>query len=464
MPPRTLRSNVEVHLTTGIPRESLSQSFKDAITVTKHLGYRYLWIDSLCIIQDDDRDWERECGRMADVYGNADLVIAATSAADGSCGFLGPRLDYFEGALRLEGPRGPNQMTWTVSYRSSLPHNPWLINQEAFRPADEGPLESRAWAYQERVMARRYVSFGRHELCWECTTMLECECCSIQGCRDDSGTLTLRKRVLAPRKYNLRRKLAQTLTTSLLLSAWRQNTVEPYSRRKLYKASDRLMAISASAAAFSEKVNGRYLAGIWSEDLRNGGLYWYTTEVSTRVEYGAPSWSWASVTGGVTHLRRRKLKLDWGLSPEVLNIDYAAPPENRFGCPTYAAITLRGNAIHGVKLIYKPKSGFDIQLPAGHTSDLFVDTELEPIRVSEKGENPIISARRRRHIVDSVTESDDERDQLFEGLCCLSLATPVAMVLGLVSLKPRQYERIGLCVLELRRNINPWKQIEVTLI
>jgi hypothetical protein len=402
---------------------------------------------------------------MAEVYGNADLVIGATSAAASSCGFLGPRPEYFEGALRIEGPQWPKQTAWTVHYRSSLPHNPWILNQEAFRPADEGPLESRAWAYQERVMARRYISFGRHEVCWECTSMLECECCSMQGCRDDMGILIVRKRFPAPRKYNLRRKIAQTLTTPLLRLAWRHNTVETYSRRELSRASDRLAAISASAAQFSKKLNDRYLAGIWSEDLRNGGLHWYTSELGTKVEYEAPSWSWASVTGEVTHFRRRKLKLNWEVSLEVLNIHYITSPENPFGCPSHASITLGGKMMHGVSLIYNPKSGFDIQLPAGTALDFFLDTELEPIHILEEGENPVTSARRKRsYTIDNLTKSDNRQDQHFEGLCCLALENSLAMILGLAALKPNQYERIGLCVLGSMGDINFWEHMEVTLI
>jgi hypothetical protein len=146
-----------------------------------------------------------------------------------------------------------------------------------------------------------------------------------------------------------------------------------------------------------------------------------------------------------------------------LSIEYVAPPENRFGCPTHASITLRGKAMHGVKLMRNSNSGFDIQIPSGNALELFEDTELEPIRVSEEGENPVTSARRRRrsHTVDSVTKSN-RQVELFEGLYCLSLATPLVMVLGLVSLKPKQYERIGLCVLELRGNSNPWKEIAVS--
>lgn len=137
-------------------------------------------------------------------------------------------------------------------------------------------------------MAWRYVSFGKRELCWECTAMLDCECCSIQGCTidDSSSALTVRSHTLPPRKYNLRRKLAQDVAPPLLRAAWRQNTVEPYCQRALGRPSDRLVAISALAARLSEQLDCRYLAGIWSNDLREGGLCWYTTKPGTVVGDG----------------------------------------------------------------------------------------------------------------------------------------------------------------------------------
>jgi hypothetical protein len=74
--------------TAEIPVVNIPATIKDAIRVAKSLGYQYLWIDALCIIQDDPQDWQREASRMAHVYGNADLVLTASSATDSYEGFL----------------------------------------------------------------------------------------------------------------------------------------------------------------------------------------------------------------------------------------------------------------------------------------------------------------------------------------------------------------------------------------
>ncbi|TDZ36993.1 hypothetical protein CTRI78_v011208 [Colletotrichum trifolii] len=87
-PPRTLQGNIRAHLD-GIDLATLPQTFQDAVAITRFLGLRYIWIDSLCIVQDDKLDWEREAAKMADVYGLAHLVLGASSAAGGTDGFLG---------------------------------------------------------------------------------------------------------------------------------------------------------------------------------------------------------------------------------------------------------------------------------------------------------------------------------------------------------------------------------------
>src|SRR4051794_22873221 len=66
----------------SIPLVKLPKSFREAVFITRRLGYLYLWIDSLCIVQDDKEDWQQESAKMADIYENAALTIAASDSAD----------------------------------------------------------------------------------------------------------------------------------------------------------------------------------------------------------------------------------------------------------------------------------------------------------------------------------------------------------------------------------------------
>ncbi|KAB5542496.1 heterokaryon incompatibility protein-domain-containing protein, partial [Coniochaeta sp. 2T2.1] len=86
-PLATLSTNIN-EMRSGIPLSKLPRTIKDAIQVTKFLGIQYLWVDALCIIQDDKIDWARESAAMAGIYGNAYVTIAAASASSADEGFL----------------------------------------------------------------------------------------------------------------------------------------------------------------------------------------------------------------------------------------------------------------------------------------------------------------------------------------------------------------------------------------
>jgi len=92
LPITTISKNLEKHKEkNGIKYKQLPSTLRDAVFLTRYLGVRYLWADCLCIIQDDKADWEKEASRMADVYTNAYLTIAATRASHCGEGFLQAR-------------------------------------------------------------------------------------------------------------------------------------------------------------------------------------------------------------------------------------------------------------------------------------------------------------------------------------------------------------------------------------
>lgn len=92
-----------------IPSVNIPATIKDVIQVAKSLGFQYLWVDALCIIQDDPKDWEIESGRMAQVYGNADLVIAASSAKNSQQGFLTQTRRHPQGSLYFHDKSDPSK-------------------------------------------------------------------------------------------------------------------------------------------------------------------------------------------------------------------------------------------------------------------------------------------------------------------------------------------------------------------
>lgn len=151
--------NTVRELTNRIEFDDLPRTFQDAVIVTRALGVRYLWIDSLCIIQDDEADWEAESAKMGDYYSSAYLTIAATSAQASTEGFLTER---------------PNRPYVTVPLGNGHLHLAEAIdNFEA--DVEQGILNSRAWVLQERALSRRTIHFTSTQVYWECGMGVHCE-------------------------------------------------------------------------------------------------------------------------------------------------------------------------------------------------------------------------------------------------------------------------------------------------
>jgi len=156
-PLRTTSSNLDSHRK-GIPFEDLPKTFQDCVEFCQGIGLKYVWIDSLCIIQDDHQDWLSEAARMRDVYRFASVVVAASGAKDSSEGLFitdRPKSKVFRLPYRMNGE---SQGTFNMM---PLP----LFGE--FDPRS-GPLERRAWTLQERYLAQRIIAFMPYGITWIC--------------------------------------------------------------------------------------------------------------------------------------------------------------------------------------------------------------------------------------------------------------------------------------------------------
>ena len=157
----TRTDNIDEHLA-GIKLASLPATFKDAVLVTRALGRRYLWIDSICIIQEGIKaDFEQEGKRMEDVYSGAYCVIAATSSTGHSSGFLKPR-----------------KRDWVALRRETKSEAPFYVCQRIDNFKEhvlDGALNRRGWVLQEHALARRTIFFAEHQTYWECGNGVRCE-------------------------------------------------------------------------------------------------------------------------------------------------------------------------------------------------------------------------------------------------------------------------------------------------
>ncbi|TGO24556.1 hypothetical protein BPAE_0100g00240 [Botrytis paeoniae] len=275
-----------------LPISHLSKTFQDTIDVGKRLlrdfNVRYLWIDSLCIIQDSKPDWENEAPKMSQVYGNTFCCIAASSATDGSKGLFSPRNSMVDDILRInlhrtKYPRLPSPVRITI-----LNKEKWL---QIIR---EAPLNQRGWVVQERALTKRTLQFFDGEVIWKCQQIMASESFSvISSCLKISDD-----RLLFP----------HSLTANFAFRRFWSQLLQMYSKTILSYPDDILMAMAGVARQFGEYLptkNRVYLAGMWSFELERQ-LGWLATRPGSRHDLDrrecpssnvAPSWSWASSTG-----------------------------------------------------------------------------------------------------------------------------------------------------------------------
>ncbi|KAH8802510.1 heterokaryon incompatibility protein-domain-containing protein, partial [Xylogone sp. PMI_703] len=322
-PLQTTKQSLPAHLS-RIPFEKLPKSFQDATTVASRLGVRRLWIDSLCIIQDDIADWEKECPLMADIYSRALVTIAASDAANSNAGFLGE----YPSSLRCN-IGGLIQIRCIPTFITSpVAHN------------EESILSGRGWALQEAIFSPRFLSFKRERLQWHCT----------KESRSDD--------ILMPywSKFDTRRAERPTIAKLLtwderrVYESWR-DIVTNFSQTKLTKPTDKLPALSGLAKAICNSLGDRYAAGVFLKDVHNM-LCWTFYQPnewrkcseneepslgSEPMAYRAPSWSWASTDGELefySHIYFRDF--------EILDCQAASAGHDPFGEVTTGFIRGRG--------------------------------------------------------------------------------------------------------------------------
>ena len=285
--------------TKKVDHDELSQSLKDAIEITRKLDMKYLWIDALCIVQGGE-DFNVESLKMAQYYGNACFTLSAGCSASSQEGFLANRprplaapcrLDYYR---PVEGNRATSPLG---SVFACLP------------PSKEtGPLEARAWTFQESILTRRELLYGQEQISFRC----------LERQVFENGTSSVRQErgpyldVRGQNQKNLAEKKAE------VLRRW-YSMLELYTRRRMTDPADKLTALAGIAQVVHDTLKCTYMFGLWEDDMVRG-MMWTTNTNRYSSEWAkslrrpindrAPSWSWASVEGHVTvnHFARTESK------------------------------------------------------------------------------------------------------------------------------------------------------------
>jgi Heterokaryon incompatibility protein (HET) len=319
----------------GIQVSSLSKTYQDAIVLAKRLGYRYIWIDALCILQNDPADWEREDAVMHKIYGNASLTISALSAWGSDVGFLGQRPYPVSEIGRF--------------FQSYDERNDLYVRQAVAGLSVRNNLAERGWCLQEHLMAARVLHMTDVQTVFECSECMEWESglksFEIHG--STTGLSSHLKRDFFTHSGAGNEDSKGTVHHAL--RCWLR-LVENFSRRKLTRENDKLHAIAGLARLAQPSADDVYVAGLWMNHLA-GQLLWrpqdgskFTADDCDMIApetSRAPSWSWAALNGGVKFpdMHPQELGID------ILSIGLIHSSVLRHGITSFAALSLIGNVL-----------------------------------------------------------------------------------------------------------------------
>ncbi|KAL6696888.1 heterokaryon incompatibility domain-containing protein [Trichoderma pleuroticola] len=338
----------------GMPIANLPRMMQDVVLVLRRLGIEYIWIDCLCIIQDDKDDWKREAALMASIYTNAELTVAASWCDQ-------PKQSLFrDHSTPQQIPVDVAQIDGqSIFIRRRRHHFTWLgIESSADamaveNPDFEWPLLNRGWVYQEQLLSRRMLHFTQNELIWECFEATRCEC----GWYDNNT------RIHGARDCYKRSPVSKS---------WAQ-VVKGYAKRPLTVMSDRLPALAGIGKAIASAKDydaAEYLCGLWEKELEET-FFWYLSEppLHPRPDIHMPTWSWASVSGGIEC---------WQVSLEGIeflgsDVQYSGDP--LLGDVVSGMVSLSGHVASGV--VYHGQEWTSIlesQKDASGTSSILTDS------------------------------------------------------------------------------------------
>ncbi|KAK0716375.1 heterokaryon incompatibility protein-domain-containing protein [Lasiosphaeris hirsuta] len=278
--------NLSERLGGGLPVSLLPQTFNDALEAAHWFNVRWLWIDSLCILQDSNEDWQKEAVMMYDVYKNALLNISADDSPDARWGCFRERQPLAVIPMHL---RFPDQDDGTF----------WLLpdTRAVFDSVTESPLAKRGWVFQERQLSRRVLHFTSSELVWEC-----CAKAPYFASETFPGGTPFKTAFNGKSKFQSRTTLDRPNSSPELYATWR-TICEEYSAKVFSHVRDKLVALSGLAQEFEIAFpDDTYVAGMWRSTLP-GSLLWGSSDSSSRLltgDYVAPSWSWVSIDGPIT--------------------------------------------------------------------------------------------------------------------------------------------------------------------
>ncbi|TVY47297.1 hypothetical protein LOCC1_G002862 [Lachnellula occidentalis] len=345
----------------------LPANFRDAVLVTRNLGLQYLWIDSLCIVQDSKQDWEVESGKMCSIYQNATVTISASASRGSKDGFLKCTASQFNAgksvSLRLSPNSGPEDVV-SVSLKDEDEEN--LLGLVL-----SGPLNDRGWTLQEVLLSSRILYYGNRQIYWQCPWGFQ----SAEGVPSGNQMPESSYPEISHLLYSQQRPQDREVNQALLLAEY-YTLVHEYSARKLSFDCDKFPAFAGIVQLLHPAIGGDYMAGIWSIDVR-AGLLWRAEMMTCEhvQDYRAPSWSWAITNEPIVFDyfdKRTPTPYDVELISHETKVKSQG---NQYGQVEAATLVLRGLT----KKLVRSNQKLDISSPDFESGTVYFD-EAEPGR------------------------------------------------------------------------------------
>ncbi|RMZ72069.1 arginase [Pyrenophora seminiperda CCB06] len=443
-PPTTTVWNMAKHLITDINLDELPPNFKQAIQVIRFLKVRYIWIDSLAIVQDPFGDFAREADLMHKVYRYSHCNIVAAHSKHAYGGLFRRRIPHEILPVKYQGTNATHRLgekTWTI-----VPADLWekelLIS----------PIYSRGWVFQafpplgysnrpeanfeqliERILSPRLLHFTKHQIFWDCGTLSACEVFPT------GLPFPLDHKASTDRHW--RGRLVKSTVSSNALTGVNDNessytfwtsAVQNYTECDLTNQGDKSIAIWSIAKLLRDFMGEQYAVGMWSQALEEQ-MAWRVRDTRScermpELDANIPSWSWASVKGPVVPQHRLAIRsykvtdhtgaiVKFTVKEEYRQGDKEPVLENR-------ALALKTNINYG-RLIHVQEDKYHLQVSNGTSSDAiemhaFPDTPLATTGIDpEKCAFLILAASATSHNTSSpqlTRPSSPEAYQTYSGI------------------------------------------------
>jgi hypothetical protein len=301
----------------GLAISELPKTLFDAVQLSWDLGLAYIWIDCLCILQDDETDLAREIADLPAIFGNAYVTISASRASDSREGFLHPVSHPPADSTGFSLPYAcPDGTLGSI-----------ILNRQI-----DDPIHDRAWTFQEFMLSPRILDYTSLQLQWICRER------------------TWHHEMKDEHQYHLNESSSSLQSGDRQCETWMM-IVWAYSKRTLRFAADKLPAISGLAELWNRERGPfapSYMAGIWSDHLPSGLLWTNQQRFSTQHHaYRAPSWSWACLDASITWSQTNLTTID----PDFVIQSWSTKlvhDNAPYGAVSYASLTILGRLSRGI--------------------------------------------------------------------------------------------------------------------